>query len=311
MEKPLSQKKRTTKKSGKNNAKKNLMDKLTHPDRVMYPEKNITKLELAEYYETVSDWILPYVRERALSLVRCPSGRNKCFYQKHIAEVNKKGPLYPVKIKENNKTDIYSYLKETDGLIQLVQLGVLEIHPWGSRIKKIEKPDVIIFDLDPATDVAWKEVVKTAFLLKEQLTEIGLQSFVKTTGGKGLHVVAPITPEYGWDMVKIFTHAFVNFIVQQNPKKYIGVMTKSKRIGKIFIDYLRNQRGATAIAPYSTRAREGAPVAVPLSWDELNSRMKPSSFTIHTVPKRLAKLRTDPWEKFFKIKQSLPIDFNK
>ncbi len=310
MEKPLIVKKTPKKKTIKNE-KNNLLENLTHPDRIMYPEKGITKLELAEYYSAVSDWILPYVTERALSLVRCPGGREKCFYQKHMAEANRKGPLYPVKIKENNKTDTYSYIKNPAGLIQLVQLGVLEIHPWGSRIEKIEKPDILIFDLDPGPQVEWKKVINSAFFLQEQLADIGLKSFVKTTGGKGLHIVVPIQPLHKWDKVKIFTHAFVEYLVQQKPNDYIGVMTKSKRTGKIFIDYLRNQRGATAIAPYSTRARENAPVAVPLAWDELSARIKSDSFTIRNLPDRLAKLQKDPWIDFFKTKQTLPMDFKK
>ena len=310
MEKPLASKKTASKKTTKS-AETSLLDLLTNPDRIMYPEKKITKLELAEYYEAVGDWMLPYVINRPLTLVRCPGGREKCFYQKHIAEANRKGPLYPIKIKENNKTDEYAYVKDTAGLIQLVQLGVLEIHPWGSRIDSLEKPDIMIFDLDPGPQVEWKKVIKTAFFLQEQLASLKLRSFVKTTGGKGLHVVVPFLPEYKWDKVKLFAHTFVDYIVQQKPNEYIDVMTKAKRTGKIFIDYLRNSRGATAIAPYSTRARENAPVATPLAWDELTARIKSDSFTVRNLPERLAKLKKDPWADFFKIKQSLPFDFEK
>jgi bifunctional non-homologous end joining protein LigD len=277
---------------------------ITHPERIIYPKSGITKLDLAEFYEAVHEWMLPFIVNRPLTLVRCPQGlAQKCFYQKHLSEKIKS--LYSIRIKEKSATSDYIYLKKLDGLIALVQFGVMEIHNWGSQIDKLEQPDVLVFDLDPAPDVSWSKVVNAAKFVRDCLATIGLQSFVKTTGGKGLHVVVPIKRKYNWEEVKNFTHEFVNVIVEEKPREYISTMTKAKRTGKIFLDYLRNGRGATAVSPYSSRAREGATVATPLHWDELTAKIKPEQFTVKTVPKRLAKLKTDPWADYFKIKQHI------
>lgn len=276
---------------------------LTNPEKILYPKLGITKKNLAEYYEHVQDWILPYICNRPLTLVRCPKTYETCFYQKHL--INMPASLYGIDIKEKHHTGEYIYLKDNQGLMALPQLGVLEIHPWGATIKNVEKPDMIIFDLDPAEGVAWKQVVKAAFAIKKQLAAVKLESFVKSTGGKGLHVVIPIKPYYEWEAIKNFAHVLVDFMVMQDPTAYIGKMTKVARKGKIFIDYLRNSRGATAIAPYSTRARAEASVATPIDWDELSSNFKDTYYTIKTLPKRLLHLRKDPWKDFFKVKQSL------
>lgn len=277
---------------------------LTNPNKILYPEDEITKQDIADYYASIKKWILPYIIERPLTIVRCPDGYRECFYQKHI---NKTTPpsLHGITIKEKKSKEECIYIKDEAGLMGLVQLGSLEIHTWGSDIEKVEYPDMIVFDLDPSPDVEWKEVVKAALEVKKHLSEYQLTSFVKTTGGKGLHVVIPIKPEFTWDEIKHFAHTFANFMVMQNPDKYVDVMNKVKRKGKIFIDYMRNQRGATAIAPYSTRAREHAPVATPFEWDELTNKQKDTFYTIKTLPNRLDKLKHDPWKAFFKIKQSL------
>ncbi len=284
--------------------KSNVTIELSHPDKILYPETKITKQDIANYYIEIQQWIMPYVTNRLLTLVRCPENYKKCFYQKHLGEANIKG-LYEIPIKEKNKTDDYIYIKDLSGLLALVQMGVLEIHPWGSTIDDVENPDMIIFDLDPAPDVAWKRVVATAKRIRKYLEEYNLQSFVKTTGGKGLHVVVPIKPEHDWETIKNFAHAFVQVLVEKYPEEYVSEMSKAKRTGKIFIDYLRNQRGATAICAYSLRARKGAPVSMPLEWDELDNNAKVNSFDIHSALKRLSKLKKDPWQKFFKIKQKL------
>lgn len=276
---------------------------LTHPERVVYPEGQITKLEIAIYYSQVKDWMLPYVAKRPLTLVRCPAGMSgECFYQKHLG-TNQSKSLFSIKIKETEGVGVYSYLKDEKGLYALVQIGALEIHTWGSHVSTVEKPDMIIFDLDPAPDVAWKKVIKAACVVREHLQSIHLQSFVKTTGGKGLHVVVPIKPSLPWLEIKELSHAFVNSLVEMYPNDYVSVMTKEKRKGKIFIDYLRNQRGATAVAPYSTRARANASVSMPLAWDELTTKIKSDSFTIKNAVKHLNKLKQDPWEEFLQIKQ--------
>lgn len=297
--------KKSGKKSNNNNLDFNYP--LTNPEKILYPEGNITKLQLARYYETIHEWMLPYIINRPLTLLRCPQGiEHKCFYQKHLHETTVES-LHPVKIKEKDKIEEYLYLKNGEGLIALVQLGVLEIHAWNCHVDDIEKPDMIVFDLDPAPDVMWKKVIHAAVFVKEQLEKLKLKSFVRTTGGKGLHVVVPIIRQYNWDEVTAFAHAFVDYLVALEPDNYVGIMTKSKRKGKIYIDYLRNQRGATSIASYSTRAKGNAPVATPLSWDELSPRIKSTAYTIENLPSRLAKLKKDPWKDFFKIKQRLKL----
>ena len=279
---------------------------LTHPDKKMYPESSITKSDVADYYEAIHEWILPFITNRALSLVRCPSNYKQCFFQKHFNGEPPKG-IFEKEIQGKLKADQYFYIKNIQGLMSLVQSNVLEIHPWSSQINKIEYPDFITFDLDPDENVPWKKVVQAAFDVKNALSELNLQSFVKTTGGKGLHVVIPIKPEHKWDEIKAFTHVLVNYLVMNNPETYIGNMSKLKRKNKIFIDYLRNQRGATAIAPYSTRARKGAPVSVPLAWDELTNNRLDTVFTIKNVIDRLNTLKSNPWESFFTLKQKLKI----
>jgi bifunctional non-homologous end joining protein LigD len=287
--------------------KKKSTFKLSHPTKILYPEDGITKGDLLAYYETISDCILPFLRNRPLTLLRCPDSYQHCFYQRHF---NKTTPttLKAIPITSKGVTEDYLYLNDKKGLLTLVQMGVLEIHPWGSTIKKLEKPDWLTIDLDPAPDVAWKKVVEAAFDVKHYLEEYQLTSFVKTTGGKGLHVVVPIQPEYDWEGVKNFAHVFVEFLEQLKPKEYVSKMTKSKRTGKIFIDYLRNQRSATAISVYSTRARLHAPVSTPLHWDELSDNLKDNYFTISTIIKRLEEQKRDPWEAFWNVKQSLRLD---
>lgn len=272
---------------------------ITHPGRIVYPKSNITKLDVVKYYDTIQSWILPYIVSRPLTIVRCPQGiEAACFFQKHI-------------LPHENNADIFQgdkslYIKKQAGLMELVQIGALELHISGNQIDKPNKPDWIVFDLDPGEGVSWKTIVKTAFFIKEELERYGLTSFVKTTGGKGLHVVLPIVRRYDWESISLFTKTFSEYMSVKYPNDYVSVMTKSKRIHKIYIDYLRNQTGATAIAPYSTRARELATVSTPLGWDELSTKIKPSDFTIETVIKRLETLTQDPWEDFFAMKQSLP-----
>lgn len=279
---------------------------LTHPDKILYPEDKITKLQLAEYYAAISAWILPYIINRPLTLVRCPEGYKNCFFQKHISNM-KPNDIYNIPIKEKSGKSNYIYIKDQAGLLALPQLGVLEIHPWSSNNTNIELPDMIIFDFDPAPDVKWKNVVKAAFAAKEYLDKLKLTSFVRTTGGKGLHVVIPIKPKYDWDKIKEFARAFVDFLVEQHPSEYVVNMNKAKRKGKIFVDYLRNQRGATAIASYSTRARIHAPIATPIAWNELTDDPRDTAYTLKTIMTRMNALKKDPWHDFFKLKQSLKI----
>jgi bifunctional non-homologous end joining protein LigD len=278
---------------------------LTHSDRVLYAEEGLTKRDLADYYVAVAEAMLPHLAGRPLSLVRCPEGAGKeCFYQKHPGN-SAPDALRRIDVTEGAGTHEYGVVDDVAGLIACVQMGVLEIHPWGSREKTLEKPDRIIFDFDPAPDLDWKRVVDAAAEMRERLKTLGLESFLKTTGGKGLHVVAPLTPRDEWPEVKAFTKAVAAAMEGDSPRAYTTVMSKSERRGKIFIDYLRNDRGSTAIAPFSTRARAGAPVAMPIPWKALTPSLKPAEFTVLTVPKRLKAQRTDPWAEIDKLRQGL------
>jgi bifunctional non-homologous end joining protein LigD len=269
--------------------------RLTHPDRVVYPELGVTKKDLAAYYEAVADRMLPHAAGRPLALVRCPAGRQAhCFFHKHW-DASWPGAVRGAPIEEGGKLRDTIYIEDLPGLISLVQMGVLEIHGWGCRVADVEHPDRAVFDLDPAPDVSWKRVVAAARLLGERLKAEGLAPFVKTTGGKGLHVVVAVKPKRSWDELKAWSKEIALSIVEASPKDFLARMPKSERAGKILIDYFRNGRGATAVLPYSPRAREGAPVATPIAWDELTPKLDPKKFTVLTLPRRLASLRIDPW----------------
>lgn len=279
--------------------------RLSHPDKILYPELHITKYDVAQYYYAIHDWILPYVTKRPLTLVRCPKNFKHCFFQKHFTATKLDG-LFSISIKEKKSKRNYIYINTLQGLMMLAQLSVLEIHPWGSRIDNVDKPDVVIFDLDPDPNVAWATVIAVALLIKEELEALDLQSFVKTTGGKGLHIFVPIKRIYSWEDVKIFAETFVSFLVAKHPTELIGTMSKAKRHGKIFIDHLRNRRGANAVAPYSTRAKATASVSMPLYWKEVKPTIRSDHFTILNTPKRLAELKKDPWDGYFSMHQTLP-----
>ena len=278
---------------------------LSHPDRVLFPEQGVTKLALAQYYESVSDWILPHLEDRPLTLVRCPEGYKKeCFYQKHAGE-HIPATVGRVEIPEENGSSWYMVADDLPALIGLVQMGVLELHTWGAKRDQLERPDRMILDLDPDPAVEWPLVIEGAQLLRTLLEELGLSSFVKTTGGKGLHVVVPLQRAHTWDEVRAFSKAVANHLVRAIPDRFLANMSKQKRKGKIYVDYLRNARGATAVAAYSTRARSRAPVSVPLSWDELSADLRSDHFTVDNVAERLERLRQDPWKAYFTTKQRL------
>jgi bifunctional non-homologous end joining protein LigD len=279
--------------------------RLTHPDRVVYPDVGVTKRDLAEYCVAVADWMLPHLMHRPLTLVRCPAGMGKpCFYQKQPPQgLPPSVKRMPIRFKEEQTEGVY--IEDVEGLLALIQFGVLEIHTWQSSANDIERPDRIVFDLDPGPNVAWSRVVDTALLLRGSLNELGLTSFVKTTGGKGLHIVLPIEPERPWSEVKEFTKSMAEALVVADPRSYTVSMSKAARPGKIFIDYLRNERGATAVAAYSPRARAGAPVSFPLDWRELRKTQAGNLATVRDVPAKLNKRKTDPWAQLLKIRQSI------
>ena len=279
--------------------------RLTHPDRVFYADQGITKLALAEYYAAIQDWALPHLADRPLSLVRCPEGQGgECFYQKHISS-GVPDVVGRVEIPEKNGSETYLVIENLAGLVAMVQMGVLEIHPWGSTVAKLETPDIITFDFDPDVGLPWQRVTDAAVEMREALLGIGLQSFAKTTGGKGLHVVVPVAPKLGWDAAKEFAKWVAERFAKAYPDRFTTNMAKRARSGRIFIDYLRNGRGATAIGAYSPRARPGAPVATPLSWEEVEKGVKPDAFTVVTLPDRLKKLKSDPWAEMLKLRQSI------
>jgi bifunctional non-homologous end joining protein LigD len=278
---------------------------LSNPDKVLYPELSITKRELLEYYELVAERMLPHVAGRPLTLVRCPEGRTKqCFFQKHPGRGTPEG-LRAVPIREKDGKAPYTVIDDEQGLFGLVQLGALEIHTWGAHEGDPERPDLLVLDLDPDPELDFKEVVRCAERLREVFESAKLESFVKSTGGKGLHVCVPFEPELSWSELKSFTKHIAEAFAARYPKEYLATVSKAKRTGKIFIDYLRNARGATFIAPYSTRARENAPVAVPLEWDEI-AKFKPGDFTLRNLSKRLKKQRVDPFQRMAELKQKLP-----
>ena len=270
----------------------------------------MTKLGLASYYAQVAKWMLPHIIDRPLSLVRCPGGQGKmCFFQKHPAAETPPA-LLRVPVEEKDGVEDYVAVQDLEGLLSLVQISALEIHLWGSRRDRLEQPDRVIFDLDPDDKLPWPRVVEAAFEVREMLAKLDLTSFVKTTGGKGLHVVVPINPRRErWDAVKAFARRIADALVAKNSSLYVANMSKAARKGKIFVDYLRNDRGSTSIAPYSTRAKPGAPVSVPLTWDELTPALRSDHFHVGNISQRLDSLRRDPWNGIATLKQSLPIRF--
>jgi bifunctional non-homologous end joining protein LigD len=278
---------------------------LTNPDRVYYPDIGLTKLGVAQYYETVANFMLPYVVRRPISLVRCPEGIDKeHFFQRHAMKgMSKAIKQVPIAGGETKKP--YLYIDDEEGLFALVQIGALEIHDWGVALDHVSQPDRIVFDLDPDESLALATLKAAAVEVRDFLADLGFTSFLKSTGGKGLHLVAPIQPKLGWNEVKPFTKAVADALVAARPDRYTANPLKKTREGKIFVDYLRNQRGGSAIVNYSTRAKNGAPVACPLRWDELKGLKAAAPYSVKTLPARLKALKRDPWEGFFSTRQSI------
>jgi bifunctional non-homologous end joining protein LigD len=285
--------------------------RITHPSRVIDPASGLTKEDIARYYEAVADRILPHLKDRPLTLVRCPEGvGTTCFYSKHAGRVSVSPALRRVKIREKTKTDEYLIADTKEALLGLVQMGVLEIHTWNARYEELEAPDRIVLDLDPGPGVSWARVIEAALELREALSEHGLTSFLKTTGGKGLHIVAPLapSPRAGWDACFAFARDLAQEAARKSPRAYVTVLSKAEREDRILIDYLRNNRGATSVAAYSTRARANVPVSAPVGWEELGPRLKPDAFTVKNLARRLASVRRDPWAGYDGVRQGLPVE---
>lgn len=272
----------------------------TNLDKVLYPEQGLTKGAVMAYLALVAEKILPFVADRPLTLLRCPNGTGKpCFFQKHLGD----GSPPSVTEIDVGSDQPYMRIEGLSGLLGLAQLGSLEIHTWACRADEVERPDRLVMDLDPDDGLGWDAVVEGALALRKLLKHAGLASFVTTTGGKGVHVVAPLDRQHDWDTHRAFAKGIAELMVETAPDRYVSVASKAARRGKIFVDYLRNGRGATFIAPYSMRARVGATVATPISWDELPD-VDASSFTITTVPARLER-GVDPWAAFPVTRQSI------
>lgn len=278
---------------------------ITHPDRIVYPKPALTKLDIARYYESIATWIVPHVRGRPLTLVRCPRGvGGDCAFMKH-SKVWAPAPLRRVRIQEQKKLGEYLIADDLAAVIGLVQMGVLEIHTWNSDFSHVEEPNRIVFDLDPGDEVPWRRVVEAARVMRDALAALDLESFVKTTGGRGVHVVVPIVPAADWSVCLEFARALAQMIAGSEPARYTTTFARAGRADRILLDYLRNNRTNTSVAAYSTRARPEAPVSVPVTWQELTPSLDPTSFTVRTVAKRLSRLRADPWAAYWSSRQKL------
>ena len=279
---------------------------VSSPERIVYPDAGITKQQVADYYRAVADWILPGLANRPLSLVRCPSGiAGQCFFQKHHAD-SLGGAVRAVALAQKDGVEDYLYVRDAAGLLELVQMNTLEFHPWGSRVDRPEQPDTIVFDLDPGPGVDWPMVVAAAREVRALLRDAGLSSFVRLSGGKGVHVVVPLRRGPTWDQVRDFSAAFAEAMAAHKPLAYVATMSKAKREGRIFIDWLRNGRGATSVCNWSLRARPGAPVAMPIRWEDLGRMPGPDAFDLAGALKRARALRSDPWAGYDTLRQRLP-----
>ena len=279
---------------------------ISHPERVVFAKAKLTKGDVADYYRQMARWILPEVARRPLSLLRCPDGVDKpCFFQKHhgngLGDAVKAIPL-----EQKSGREDYLYIDDAEGLLQLVQMNALELHPWGATVADPEHPDRLVFDLDPGQGVSWAQVKTAARDVRDRLLETGLRSFVRLSGGKGVHVVVPLQPKADWAQAKDFCEAFAQAMAEQAPQRYVATMSKAKRNGVIFIDWLRNARGATSVCSWSLRARPGAGVAVPLRWEELARVRAADAFPLAKALQRAQRLKQDPWEGIDQVQQVLP-----
>ena len=281
--------------------------RISSRDRVIFPEAKATKGDLADYYAALAPLMLPHMARRPISLVRCPQGRaRKCFFQKHDSgSFGDHVHHVPIREKDGGHED-YLYVDDADGILACVQMGTIEFHGWDSHVDALEQPDRMVFDLDPDEGLDFGDVKKAAADIRRQLADIGLVSFAMLSGGKGVHVVVPLAPGHGWDAHKDFSKRFAEALSLAEPGRYVATMSKAKRKGKIFIDWLRNQRGSTAIMPYSARARENAPVAAPIGWDALADATKAGQWTIGDVDALLERAASPELKGWGFASQTLP-----
>jgi bifunctional non-homologous end joining protein LigD len=277
--------------------------RISHPNRVIYPELRLSKVQLAQYYDAIGEWILPHIQGRPLTLVHCPAGiAGTCSYLRH-AKAWGPSALRRVRIREKTKIGEYLVADSIPAVVALAQMGIVEIHTWNSTADDVERPNRIVWDLDPGPEVAWKQVTIAAKRLREVLQTLGLASWVKTTGGKGLHVVVPIAPKLDWSTCLTFSRDVSELLARTDPTAYTTSFPKRGRERKILIDYLRNNRTNTSVCAFSPRARKGAVVSVPLDWKDLS--VGPERWTLLSVPARLRLLRTDPWAGYWRASQRI------
>lgn len=280
--------------------------RLTHPERVVFPADGISKQQVADYYGAVAPLLLAEIAGRPLSVLRCPDGiAQTCFFQKHTG----KGwgdHVRAVKVREKSASRNYLAIDDATGLLQLVQMNVLEFHPWGAQADDQEHADRLVFDLDPDESVPWSEVKAAARTVRDVLAGVGLRAFLRTSGGKGLHVVVPLSPPASWTQAKRFAQDLADTLAAERPETFVSVAGRSKRKRRIFIDWLRNSRGATSVASYSLRARPGAPVAMPLEWSELARLRSGGAYTLGNALQKIRRRKNDPWRELPGVQQTLP-----
>lgn len=279
---------------------------VTHPERVMYPEAGLTKLDLVRYYAIVGEWMLPHLRGRPLTLKQCAPDAAHCRYMRHSGEHRAPAHVRVINIREKTKIGDYMIVDDLPALVALAQRNIVEFHTWNSTDTDIERPNRIIFDLDPGPAVPWRAMVEAARLVRTALQGLGLESWIKTTGGKGLHIVVPITPANDWSVCLAFARSFAAELAAYDPDRFTMKFSKRGRDTLILLDYLRNNRTNTAVAAFSARAKPLATVSVPIAWEELTPRLDLERWTITTLPRRLKTLK-DPWADYFKKKQKLPL----
>ncbi|HSY05245.1 MAG TPA: non-homologous end-joining DNA ligase [Steroidobacteraceae bacterium] len=280
------------------------LPQLTHPERQLFDDPPISKQQLADFYRSIADFILPGLVRRPLMLLRCPQGASgECFFQKHVSRAL---PRELHEVDDRSARQRWIYIEGLEGLIALVQLNTVELHVWGCTVQDLERADRLVIDLDPGEGVPWKHVREAACELRARLTALRLQCFARTTGGKGLHVVIPLSPPAGWDAAKSFARSLAETMARERPQRYLAVAAREQRGGRIFLDYLRNARGATAVCSYSLRRRAAAPVATPLAWEELAQLRAPDQFRFANIRRRLQRLSADPWAGIGRVRQSLP-----
>ncbi len=281
--------------------------RITHPDKPMFPRLALTKLDIARYYESVGRWMVPHLNGRPLTLVFCPAGVGEgCTYLRHTKVWGPRA-IRRVKIQEKTKVGEYMVVDTLEGLVSLAQMNVLEIHTWNSTVDSLERPDRIVFDLDPGQEVTWAQVIAAAKALRKMLKTAGLKSWIKTTGGRGLHIVVPIVPRHDWSSCLEFARAVASVMAEQDPVRYTTDFRKAGRERRILIDYLRNNRTNTSICAFAVRARDGAPVSMPIAWADLKPSLKPDRFTVTSAPAHLARRRVDPWLDYWTSQQELTL----